>query len=90
MVLEKINQVNDIKKIPPEEYEELAEEIRQFLITKISQTGGHLASNLGVVELTMALHLCFDFPKDKVVWDVGHQSYTHKLLTGRISEEKRE
>lgn len=81
MVLEKINQVNDIKKIPPEEYEQLAEEIRQFLITKISQTGGHLASNLGVVELTMALHLCFDFPKDKVVWDVGHQSYTHKLLT---------
>ena len=74
MVLEKINQVNDIKKIPPEEYEQLAEEIRQFLITKISQTGGHLASNLGVVELTMALHLCFDFPKDKVVWDVGHQS----------------
>ena len=83
MVLEKINQVNDIKKIPPEEYDTLAEEIRQFLITKISQTGGHLASNLGVVELTMALHLCFDFPKDKVIWDVGHQSYTHKLLTGR-------
>lgn len=83
MVLEKINQVNDIKKIPPEEYELLAEEIREFLIDKISQTGGHLASNLGVVELTMALHLCFDFPKDKVVWDVGHQSYTHKLLTGR-------
>ena len=83
MVLEKINQVNDIKKIPPEEYDTLAEEIRQFLITKISQTGGHLASYLGVVELTMALHLCFDFPKDKVVWDVGHQSYTHKLLTGR-------
>lgn len=65
MVLEKINQVNDIKKIPPEEYEQLAEEIRQFLITKISQTGGHLASNLGVVELTMALHLCFDFPNVK-------------------------
>jgi 1-deoxy-D-xylulose-5-phosphate synthase len=83
MVLEKINQVNDIKKIPPEEYEQLAAEIREFLITKISQTGGHLASNLGVVELTMALHLSFDFPKDKVVWDVGHQSYTHKLLTGR-------
>ncbi len=83
MVLEKINQVNDIKKIPPEEYDTLAEEIRQFLITKISQTGGHLASNLGVVELTMAIHLCFDFPKDKIVWDVGHQSYTHKLLTGR-------
>ncbi|MBR5509468.1 MAG: 1-deoxy-D-xylulose-5-phosphate synthase [Lachnospiraceae bacterium] len=83
MALEKINQVNDIKNIPPEEYEILAAEIREFLVEKISQTGGHLASNLGVVELTMALHLCFDFPKDKVVWDVGHQSYTHKLLTGR-------
>ena len=83
MALEKINQVNDIKNIPPEEYELLAAEIREFLVEKISQTGGHLASNLGVVELTMALHLCFDFPKDKVVWDVGHQSYTHKLLTGR-------
>lgn len=83
MVLEKINQVNDIKKISPEEYDTLASEIREFLVEKISQTGGHLASNLGVVELTMALHLSFDFPKDKVVWDVGHQSYTHKLLTGR-------
>ena len=85
MVLEKINQVGDIKQIPPEEYDTLAEEIRHFLVEKISRSGGHLASNLGVVELTMALHLCFDFPKDKVVWDVGHQSYTHKLLTGRKS-----
>ncbi len=83
MALEKINQVNDIKQIPPEEYEVLAAEIREFLIEKISSTGGHLASNLGVVELTMALHLSFDFPKDKVIWDVGHQAYTHKLLTGR-------
>ena len=83
MVLEKINQVNDIKKIPPEEYEQLAEEIRQFLIQKISVTGGHLASNLGVVELTMALHKVLQFPEDKLIWDVGHQSYTHKLLTGR-------
>ena len=83
MVLEKINQANDIKKIPPEEYEQLAEEIRAFLIEKISRTGGHLASNLGVVELTMALHLSLDLPQDKIVWDVGHQSYTHKLLTGR-------
>ncbi len=83
MALEKINQVNDIKHIPPEEYEALAAEIREFLIEKISSTGGHLASNLGVVELTMALHLSFDFPKDKVIWDVGHQAYTHKLLTGR-------
>lgn len=85
MALEKINQVNDIKEIPPEEYEQLAAEIREFLIDKISRTGGHLASNLGVVELTMALHLSFDLPKDKVVWDVGHQAYTHKLLTGRKS-----
>ena len=85
MVLEKINQVGDIKQIPPEEYDTLAEEIRHFLVEKISRSGGHLASNLGVVEFTMALHLCFDFPKDKVVWDVGHQSYTHKLLTGRKS-----
>ena len=85
MVLEKINQVGDIKQIPPEEYDTLAEEIRHFLVEKISRRGGHLASNLDVVELTMALHLCFDFPKDKVVWDVGHQSYTHKLLTGRKS-----
>ena len=83
MALEKINQVNDIKEIPPEEYDTLAAEIREFLVGKISESGGHLASNLGVVELTMALHLCFDLPKDKVIWDVGHQSYTHKLLTGR-------
>ena len=83
MALEKINQANDIKKIAPEEYEQLAQEIRTFLIEKISRTGGHLASNLGVVELTMALHLSLDLPRDKIVWDVGHQSYTHKLLTGR-------
>lgn len=83
MALEKIEQAGDIKKIPAEEYALLAEEIREFLIEKISESGGHLASNLGVVELTMALHLTFDFPTDKVVWDVGHQSYTHKLLTGR-------
>ena len=83
MVLDKINDVNDIKKLNTDELDILAEEIREFLINKISVTGGHLASNLGVVELTMALHLAFDFPKDKVIWDVGHQSYTHKLLTGR-------
>ena len=88
MVLEKINQVGDIKQIPPEEYDTLAEEIRHFLVEKISRSGGHLASNLGVVELTMALHLCFDFPKDKVVWDVGHQSYTHKPLTGELSRSQ--
>ena len=83
MVLEKINQPNDIKKLDPREYEELAREIREFILEKISKTGGHLASNLGVVELTMALHLAFDLPKDKIIWDVGHQSYTHKILTGR-------
>ena len=83
MLLEQINQVNDIKKLNREDWEPLAQEIRNFLIEKISVTGGHLASNLGVVELTMAMHLAFDFPEDQVVWDVGHQSYTHKLLTGR-------
>ena len=83
MILEKINEVNDIKKLEWEEIEILSEEIREFLIEKISMTGGHLAPNLGVVELTMALHLSFDFPKDQIVWDVGHQSYTHKILTGR-------
>ncbi len=83
MMLERINQPNDIKTLSPAELELLAGEIREFLIEKISKTGGHLASNLGVVELTMALHLTFDLPKDKLVWDVGHQSYTHKLLTGR-------
>lgn len=83
MLLEQINQVNDIKKLDKSEWEPLAQEIRDFLIEKISVSGGHLASNLGVVELTMAMHLAFDFPEDQVVWDVGHQSYTHKLLTGR-------
>lgn len=83
MMLERINQPNDIKSLSPAELELLASEIREFLIEKISKTGGHLASNLGVVELTMALHLTFDLPEDKLVWDVGHQSYTHKLLTGR-------
>lgn len=83
MILERIEKENDIKEIPPEELELLAEEIREFLIHKISVTGGHLGSNLGTVELTMALHLSLNLPKDKIVWDVGHQSYTHKLLTGR-------
>ena len=83
MVLEKINKANDIKGLSDEELKILSSEIREFLIQKISVTGGHLASNLGVVELTMALHLVLDLPKDKIIWDVGHQSYTHKLLTGR-------
>lgn len=83
MVLEKIKKENDIKKLSAAELTVLADEIREFLIQKISVSGGHLASNLGVVELTMALHLAFELPKDKIVWDVGHQSYTHKILTGR-------
>jgi 1-deoxy-D-xylulose-5-phosphate synthase len=83
ILLEKINEVNDIKKIEKEKLPELAQEIRDFLIENISRTGGHLASNLGVVELTMALHLSFDLPRDKMIWDVGHQAYTHKILTGR-------
>lgn len=83
MILDRIQKENDIKNLTEEEINQLSEEIRQFLIESISVTGGHLASNLGVVELTMALHLCFDLPKDKIIWDVGHQSYTHKILTGR-------
>ncbi len=83
MYLEKIKKPNDIKKIPAYAYDELAEEIRKFLIESISETGGHLAANLGAVELTMALHLVLDFPEDKLIFDVGHQSYTHKILTGR-------
>ena len=82
-MLEKINQVNDIKNLKPEEYSLLANEIRCFLLEHISKNGGHLGSNLGAVELTMALHLALDLPKDKIVFDVGHQSYTHKILTGR-------
>ena len=83
MALELIRKENDIKKLSDEQLGGLADEIRRFLIEKISRTGGHLASNLGAVELTMALHLTLDFPEDKLIWDVGHQSYTHKLLTGR-------
>lgn len=83
MLLDKIEKENDIKKIPPEQLPELAGEIRQFLLENLSRTGGHLASNLGAVELTMALHYVFQLPEDKIIWDVGHQSYTHKILTGR-------
>ena len=83
MILERINGPDDIKTLNETELKALAEEIRRFLIEKISHTGGHLASNLGVVELTMALFLAFDLPRDKVIWDVGHQSYTHKILSGR-------
>lgn len=83
MYIERIEKPNDIKKIPREHWDELAAEIREFLIRKLSVTGGHLAPNLGTVELTMALHLSLDLPEDKIIWDVGHQSYTHKILTGR-------
>ena len=83
MVLDKINGPNDIKKLDPEEVIQLSYEIREFLINKLSKTGGHVASNLGVIELTIAIHLICDLPKDKIIWDVGHQSYTHKILTGR-------
>lgn len=83
MLLEKIEKANDIKHIPVEQFPQLAEEIRQFLLEHLSKTGGHLASNLGAVELTMALHYVFQLPEDKIIWDVGHQSYTHKILTGR-------
>ncbi|WP_294240923.1 1-deoxy-D-xylulose-5-phosphate synthase N-terminal domain-containing protein, partial [Pseudobutyrivibrio sp.] len=86
MVLEKIKQPNDIKNLTEEELKLLPDEIRNFLIENLSKTGGHLASNLGVIELTMALHLLLDFPKDKLIWDVGHQAYTHKILTGRADE----
>lgn len=86
MILDLIEHENDIKKIPKEQLPLLAEEIREFLIENISSTGGHLASNLGAVELTMALHLSLELPKDKIIWDVGHQSYTHKILTGRRNE----
>ena len=83
MVLEKIEKPNDIKKLEKSEWPILAEEIRDFLIHRIAENGGHLASNLGVVELTMAMHLYFQLPEDKIIWDVGHQCYTHKMLTGR-------
>ncbi|MBD5475580.1 MAG: 1-deoxy-D-xylulose-5-phosphate synthase [Lachnospiraceae bacterium] len=83
MFIEKIEQTNDIKQLTEADYGVLAEEIREFLITSISETGGHLGSNLGAVELTMALHLFLNLPEDKIIWDVGHQSYTHKILTGR-------
>ncbi len=82
-MIEQIKKENDIKKLEPQELEGLAEEIRRFLIEKTSKSGGHLASNLGVVELTIAMHRVFELPKDKIIWDVGHQSYTHKILTGR-------
>ena len=83
MVIDKKQRPNDVKELKEQELPILADEIRQFIIDKVSDNGGHLASNLGVVELTIALHRCLNFPQDKLIWDVGHQSYTHKILTGR-------
>ncbi len=87
-ILDRINKPNDIKKIDKSELSVLADEIREYLVSCVSKTGGHLASNLGCVELTIALHRIMDFPKDKVIWDVGHQAYVHKILTGRKKEMK--
>ena len=89
-MLEKIQKPNDIKKIPADQLPALAEEIREFIIESLSKTGGHLASNLGVVELTIAMHRVFDLPKDKLIWDVGHQSYTHKILKDGFETLRRE
>ena len=83
MLLETINSPSDLKKLKPEQLPELAAEVRKFLLETVSATGGHLGSNLGAVELSIALHYCFDSPSDKIIWDVGHQAYTHKILTGR-------
>ena len=85
-VLEKVNMPEDLKSLNLKEKEELATEIRRFIIENVSKTGGHLASNLGVVELTIAIHSVFDMPDDKIIWDVGHQTYVHKILTGRREE----
>ena len=87
-MLEKVNSPKDLKKLNLTEKNILAQEIRDYIINTVSKTGGHLASNLGVVELTIALHSIFDLPKDKIVWDVGHQIYVHKILTGRKEKLK--
>jgi hypothetical protein len=82
-LLDQINGPHDLKNLPVTQLGTLADEIRQFILNSVSRTGGHLASNLGVVELTLALHYVFDFTKDKLLWDVGHQCYAHKIITGR-------
>ena len=82
-ILDRINKPDDLKKLNLLEKNKLAEEIREYILEVVSKNGGHIASNLGVVELTIALHSVFDLPQDKIVWDVGHQSYVHKILTGR-------
>ena len=87
-MIKKINSAEDVKKLNIEEQKQLAEEIRKYILEIVSKNGGHLASNLGVVELTIALHTVFDLPKDKIVWDVGHQTYVHKIITGRREQLK--
>ena len=87
-MLEKINSPEDVKKLTLKEKRELVEEIRKYIIEVVSENGGHLASNLGVVELTIALHSIFNVPEDKIIWDVGHQSYVHKIITGRREQLK--
>ncbi|WP_410055699.1 1-deoxy-D-xylulose-5-phosphate synthase N-terminal domain-containing protein, partial [Paenibacillus sp.] len=86
VLLSEIHEPADLKNLSLEQLTPLAEEIRQFLIEKLSVTGGHLASNLGVVELTIALHYCYNSPQDKFIFDVGHQAYVHKILTGRMDQ----
>ena len=85
-ILDQINTPSDLNNLDENELKALSEEIREFLVDAVSKTGGHLASNLGVVELTLALHKVFDAPKDKIIWDVGHQTYVHKLITGRRTD----
>ncbi len=87
-MLEKINSSEDVKKLKKEEKEKLAQELREYILETVSKNGGHLASNLGVIELTIALHSVFNTPKDKIVWDVGHQAYAHKIITGRREQFK--
>ena len=82
-LLDTINNPQELKKLPPEFLPQLAQEIRETIISTVAKTGGHLAPSLGVVDLSIALHYVFDCPRDKIVWDVGHQAYAHKLLTGR-------
>ena len=87
-MLEKINSPKDLKQLNIQEKNQLSQEIREYILEVISENGGHLASNLGVVELTIALHSIFNVPKDKIVWDVGHQTYVHKIITGRREQFK--
>ena len=87
-MLEKINSPEDVKKLKKKKKEKLAQELREYILETVSKNGGHLASNLGVIELTIALHSVFNTPKDKIVWDVGHQAYAHKIITGRREQFK--